>query len=161
MEWGPRALGNRSLLADPRREDIREVINAKVKLREPFRPFAPSVLQEHAAEYFDCTTPSPFMLFTVPVLASAKGLLPAVSHIDGTARVQTVDRESNPRYRALLEAFQRKTGVPILLNTSFNVNEPIVCTPQDAVQCFARTQVDWLVLGNLLVKRPAGVARDM
>jgi carbamoyltransferase len=160
MEWGPRALGNRSLLADPRREDIREVINAKVKLREPFRPFAPSVLQEYADQYFDCATPSPFMLFTVPVLGSAKGLLPGVTHLDGTARVQTVDRESNPRYRALLEAFHRRTGVPILLNTSFNVNEPIVCTPQDAVRCFVRTQVEWLVMGNLLVRKPTAAKRE-
>jgi carbamoyltransferase len=160
MEWGPRALGNRSLLADPRREDIREIINAKVKLREPFRPFAPSVLQEYADQYFDCPAPSPFMLFTVPVLDSAKGMLPAVTHVDGTARVHTVDRESNPRFRALLEAFHRRTGVPILLNTSFNVNEPIVCTPRDAVRCFVRTQVDWLVMGNLLARNPATVKRE-
>lgn len=154
MEWGPRALGNRSLLADPRREDMRGLINAKVKLREPFRPFAPSVLEERVAEYFDWPEPSPFMLFTVPVRASAKGVIPAVTHVDGTARVQTVDRESNLRFRKLLEAFERKTGVPVLLNTSFNVNEPIVCTPDDAIQCFLRTQVEWLVLGNLLVGRP-------
>lgn len=153
MEWGPRALGNRSLLADPRREDMRELINAKVKLREPFRPFAPSVLEERAEEYFDSSGPSPFMLFTLSVRATAKGVIPAVTHVDGTARVQTVDRESNPRFRKLLEAFERKTGVPVLLNTSFNVNEPIVCTPDDAIQCFLRTQVEWLVLGNLLVGR--------
>jgi carbamoyltransferase len=154
MEWGPRALGNRSLLADPRREDIRELINAKVKLREPFRPFAPSVLEERAAEYFDITSPSPFMLFTHSVLPSAKGLIPAVVHVDGTSRIQTVDQESNPRFRHLIQAFERKTGVPVLLNTSFNVQEPIVCTPDDAVTCFLRTKVDWLVLGNLLVGRP-------
>lgn len=153
MEWGPRALGNRSLLADPRREDMRELINSKVKLRQPFRPFAPSVLEEKAAEYFDLTEPSPFMLFTCPVRSSAKGVIPAVVHVDGTARVQTVDRDGNPRYRRLLEAFAGKTGVPVLLNTSFNVNEPIVRSPEEAVQCFLRTQVDWLVLGNLLVKR--------
>ncbi|MGQ0810861.1 MAG: carbamoyltransferase family protein [Nitrospiraceae bacterium] len=154
MEWGPRALGNRSLLADPRREDMRELINAKVKLREPFRPFAPSVLEERAADYFDLPFPSPFMLFTVPVRSSAKGVIPAVTHVDGTARVQTVSRDANPRFRKLLEAVERHTGVPILLNTSFNVNEPIVCTPDDAVRCFLRTEVDWLVLGNLLVGRP-------
>jgi carbamoyltransferase len=154
MEWGPRALGHRSLLADPRREDMRELINAKVKLREPFRPFAPAVLEERAADFFDWSIPSPFMLFTVPVLPQAKGLIPAVTHVDGTARIQTVDRESNPLFRKLLEAFDQETGVPILLNTSFNVNEPIVCTPEEAIRCFMRTEVDWLVLGNLLVRRP-------
>lgn len=153
MEWGPRALGNRSLLADPRREDMRELINAKVKLREPFRPFAPSVLEEQASEYFDLPSPSPFMLLTVPVRPSAKGLIPAVVHVDGSARVQTVDASSNPRYRLLLEAFGRQTGVPVLLNTSFNVNEPIVCTPDEAINCFLRTEVEWLVLGNLLIGR--------
>jgi carbamoyltransferase len=154
MEWGPRALGNRSLLADPRREDMRELINAKVKLREPFRPFAPAVLEERAKEFFQIDGPSPFMQFTVPVLPSAKGLIPAVVHVDGTARVQTVDQNSNPRFRGLLQAFDRETGVPVLLNTSFNVHEPIVCSPQDAVMCFQRTAVDWLVLGRLLARRP-------
>jgi carbamoyltransferase len=154
MEWGPRALGNRSLLADPRREDMRELINAKVKLREPFRPFAPSVLEERAGDYFEEAGPSPFMLFTCPVRPSAKGVIPAVMHVDGTSRVQTVDRDSNPAFRKLLEAFERKTGVPVLLNTSFNVNEPIVCNPDEAIRCFLQTEVDWLVLGNLLVGRP-------
>jgi len=154
MEWGPRALGNRSLLADPRREDMRELINAKVKFREPFRPFAPSVLEERAAEYFEPSDPSPFMQFTYRVRPAAKGVLPAVTHVDGTARIQTVDRQSNRKFRMLLEAFGRKTGVPVLLNTSFNVREPIVCTPEEAVRCFLRTQVEWLVLGNLLVHRP-------
>jgi len=153
MEWGPRALGNRSLLADPRREDMRELINSKVKCREAFRPFAPAVLAERARDFFDLSAPSPFMQFTVPVKASAKGLLPAVTHVDGTARVQTVTREANPRFYELLSAFGRLTGVPVLLNTSFNVQEPIVCSPDDAVRCFQRTQVEWLVLGNLLVKR--------
>ncbi|WP_447974049.1 carbamoyltransferase family protein [Nitrospira sp. Kam-Ns4a] len=156
MEWGPRALGNRSLLADPRREDMRELINAKVKRREHFRPFAPAVLEERAAEYFDLWGPSPYMLFTVPVRPEAKGIIPAVVHVDGTARIQTVDRASNPRFRRLLEAFARRTGVPVLLNTSFNVNEPIVCTPEEAVGCFQRTEVEWLVLENLLVRRPGG-----
>jgi carbamoyltransferase len=153
MEWGPRALGNRSLLADPRREDIRALINMKVKLREPFRPFAPSVLEERAGEYFELSDPSPFMLRTVSVRSSMKGVIPAVVHVDGTARVQTVARESNPRYHRLLEAFARRTGVPVLLNTSFNVNEPIVCTPQEAVACFLRTEVEWLVMGNLMARR--------
>ncbi len=153
MEWGPRALGNRSLLADPRREDMRELINSKVKCREAFRPFAPSVIEERARDYFDLPAPSPFMQFTVPVKASAKGVIPAVTHVDGTARVQTVTREANPRFYELLTAFGRLTGVPVLLNTSFNVQEPIVCTPDEAVQCFLRTRVEWLVLGNLLVKQ--------
>jgi len=153
MEWGPRALGNRSLLADPRREDIRALINMKVKLREPFRPFAPSVLEERASEYFALSGSSPFMVRTAAVQSSMKGVIPAVVHVDGTARVQTVDAESNPRYRRLLESFARRTGVPVLLNTSFNVNEPIVCTPREAVACFLRTEVEWLVMETLLVRR--------
>ena len=155
MEWGPRALGNRSLLADPRREDMRELINSKVKCREAFRPFAPSVLAERAEEFFHVPASSPFMQFTVRVKASAKGILPAVTHVDGTARVQTVTREANSRFYDLLTTFGRLTGVPVLLNTSFNVQEPIVCSPDEAVRCFLRTQVDWLVLGNLLVGRPS------
>ena len=153
MEWGPRALGNRSLLADPRREDMRALINLKVKHRQPFRPFAPSVLDERATEYFDLSGSSPFMLRTARVQSSMKGVIPAVVHVDGTARVQTVDRDSNPRYRRLLEAFSRRTGVPVLLNTSFNVNEPIVCTPREAVACFLRTDVEWLAMENLLARR--------
>jgi carbamoyltransferase len=153
MEWGPRALGNRSLLADPRREDMRALINLKVKLREPFRPFAPSVLEERASEYFEISGSSPFMLRTARVQPSMKRVIPAVVHVDGTARVQTVDVDSNPRYRRLLESFARRTGVPVLLNTSFNINEPIVCTPQDAVSCFLRTEVEWLVMENLLARR--------
>ena len=155
MEWGPRALGNRSLLADPRREDMRELINSKVKCREAFRPFAPSVPLDRAEEFFHVPAPSAFMQFTVRVKASAKGLLPAVTHVDGTARVQTVTREANPRFYDLLTTFGGLTGVPVLLNTSFNVQEPIVCSPDEAVRCFLRTQVDWLVLGNLLVGRPS------
>ncbi|MBP8117685.1 MAG: hypothetical protein KAY09_08100 [Nitrospira sp.] len=153
MEWGPRALGNRSLLADPRREDMRELINSKVKCREAFRPFAPSVLADRAHDFFELPAPSPYMQFTVRVKAAAKGILPAVTHVDGTARVQTVTREANQRFYDLLTAFGQLTGVPVLLNTSFNVQEPIVCTPEDAVRCFQRTQVEWLVLGNLLVGR--------
>jgi carbamoyltransferase len=162
MEWGPRALGNRSLLADPRREDIRALINMKVKLREPFRPFAPSVLEERASEFFELSGSSPFMVRTATVQSSMKGVIPAVVHVDGTARVQTVDAESNPRYRRLLDSFARRTGVPVLLNTSFNVNEPIVCTPQQAVECFLRTEVEWLVMENLLARRrstPTGPER--
>jgi carbamoyltransferase len=130
---------------------MRALINMKVKLREPFRPFAPSVLEERASEYFELVGPSPFMLRTVGVQSSMKGVIPAVVHVDGTARVQTVDSDSNPRYRRLLESFARRTGVPVLLNTSFNVNEPIVCTPQEGA-CF-RTDVEWLVMENLLARR--------
>jgi len=156
MEWGPRALGNRSLLADPRREDIRALINAKVKQRELFRPFAPSVSVEDAGVYFDMPASSPFMTVTVPVKPRAKGIIPAVVHVDGSARVQTVDRQANPLFHQLLQAFARRTGVPVLLNTSFNVQEPIVCSPEEAIRCFQRTEVDWLVLGNLLVANPSG-----
>jgi carbamoyltransferase len=125
----------------------------KVKLREPFRPFAPSVLEERASKYFELSGSSPFMLRTARVQPSMKGVIPAVVHVDGTARVQTVDVDSNPRYRRLLESFARRTGVPVLLNTSFNINEPIVCTPQDAVSCFLRTEVEWVVMENLLARR--------
>lgn len=156
MEWGPRALGNRSLLADPRREDMRELINSKVKHRQAFRPFAPAVLEERASEYFELPGPSPFMQFTAPIRPSAKGVIPAVTHVDGTARVQTVDRASNPRFRRLLEAFEQVTTVPVLLNTSFNVGEPIVCSPEDAIRCFLRTKVEWLAIENFLVRQPGG-----
>jgi carbamoyltransferase len=132
---------------------MRAMINLKVKLREPFRPFAPSVLEEHAGEYFEMSALSPFMLQTARVRPSMKGVIPAVVHVDGTARVQTVDSQSNPRYRRLLESFARRTGVPILLNTSFNVNEPIVCTPREAVACFLRTGVEWLVMENLMARQ--------
>lgn len=153
MEWGPRALGNRSLLADPRREDVRELINARVKHRELFRPFAPSVLEERSAEFFGNTQPSPFMLFTFNVNPAVRDKIPAVTHTDGTARIQTVSRAANPRYWRLIDSFAQLTGVPVLLNTSFNVNEPIVRTPDDAINCFLRTEVDYLVLGNLVVPR--------
>ena len=153
MEWGPRALGNRSLLADPRREDIRELIDTKVKRGSPF-----DLLLLRSSKTVPVTTStneaSPFMVFTVRVRHAAKGIIPAVTHVDGTARVQTVTRESNPKFHRLLEAFGRKTGVPVLLNTSFNVQEPIVCSPTEAVDCFLRTQVDWLILGNFMVGRP-------
>src|ERR1700731_3578528 len=149
MEWGPRALGNRSILADPRREDMKNIVNNAVKLREGFRPFAPACLAERAREWFDLTglSDSPYMLFVVPVWEEKQRLIPAVTHIDGTARVQTVSMGDNPRFHSLISAFERKTGVPVLLNTSFNVNgEPIVSTPADAIRCFLGTQIDLLVL---------------
>ncbi len=156
MEFGPRALGNRSILADPRNAAMKERINATVKRREAFRPFAPAVTEEDAPEYFDMTglPSSPFMLFTVPVHDEKRGVIPAVTHVDGTARVQTVSRNTNPRFAALLEAFRKLTGVPVLLNTSFNVkNEPIVCTPKDALLCFLSTDMDCVALGDFLVRK--------
>jgi len=148
MEFGPRALGNRSIFADPRRPDMKDLINSKVKFRESFRPFAPAVKAEKAGHYFQTDRPSPFMLFTVPVLNDA---IPAVTHVDGSARVQTVDSGQNPDLYALLTAFERITGVPVLLNTSLNVRgEPIALTPADAVGCLAGSGMDVLVLGNYL-----------
>jgi carbamoyltransferase len=154
MEWGPRALGHRSFIADPRRADMKELINRKIKLREPFRPFAPSMLAEASERYFGQKHEAPFMITVFPVLEAKKAEIPAVVHVDGTARPQLVERAVNPRYHALISAFEAKTGVPVLLNTSFNVQEPIVCTPEDAVRTFLATDVDYLVMENLLVPRP-------
>lgn len=154
MEWGPRALGSRSLLTDPRRAEMKDVINEKVKQREPFRPFAPSVLAERASQYFEHYHTSPFMLLTFPVKRSMADSIPAVVHVDGTARPQAVQREANPRYHKLINEFFKITGVPMVLNTSFNVQEPIVCSPQDAVKTFLGTKVDFLVMENLLARLP-------
>jgi carbamoyltransferase len=153
MEWGPRALGARSLLADPRRAEIKETINRIIKKREPFRPFAPSVLEEHASEFFDGYRTSPFMLFTFPVKAEKREVIPAVTHTDGTARPQGVTLEANPRYYRLIRKFGELTGVPVLLNTSFNVNEPIVCSPEDAIRTFLGCEMDSLVLEDFLVSK--------
>jgi carbamoyltransferase len=154
MELGPRALGNRSILADPRRPEMREILNEKVKQREWFRPFAPTVLQEACGEFFEFDYPSPFMLLVYRVRPEKRHLIPAVTHVDGTARVQTVGQEDNPRYYALIAEFKRLTGIPIVLNTSFNgKGEPIVCTPQDAIECYLRTGLDCLVLGEYLVEK--------
>ena len=154
MEWGPRALGNRSILADPRRAEMKDVINSKVKFREPYRPFAPSVLEEDVERLFHFTGPSPYMTFICRVREEQKGTIPAVTHIDGTARIQTVSRRHNLRYWTLIDEFKALTGVPVLLNTSFNVRgQPIVCTPDDAVRCFLQTEVDYLVLGDLICSR--------
>lgn len=151
-EFGPRALGNRSILADPRRPDMKDRINARVKFREAFRPFAPSVILEKMPDYFDLDRPSPFMLFVAPVKQPDK--IPAVTHIDGTARVQTVTKETNPRFYRLLEAFEEKTGIPALLNTSLNVRgEPIVDTPKEAFTCFMRTGMDALSMGDYLLDK--------
>ncbi len=157
MEYGPRALGNRSILADPRRKDMKDILNHRVKNREHFRPFAPSVLEEKAHEYFemDCAA-SPFMLKVFPVREEKRGLIPAITHRDGTARVQTVSKRSNPRYWAVIDEFGRQTGIPVVLNTSFNENEPIVCSPEEAVNCYRKTKIDILVLGGyFLQKEPA------
>jgi carbamoyltransferase len=150
MEFGPRALGARSILADPRRPEVRDRVNRLIKKREDFRPFAPSVLLEHAAAHFALGHPSPFMLETCPVRSAID--LPGITHVDGSARPQTVDRRHLPRYAALLDAFHRRSGCPILLNTSFNVDgEPIVCTPEDALRSMAAARLDALVLGDYLV----------
>jgi len=153
MEWGPRALGNRTILADPRRADMKDVLNARIKHREPFRPFAPSILQEAVGEYFDQTYPDPFMIKTYTIHESQRARIPAVTHVDGTGRLQTVDQGANCLYWQLIREFGEQTGVPIVLNTSFNENEPIVCRPGEAIDCFLRTKMDALVLGNYLVRK--------
>ena len=154
-EFGPRALGNRSFLADPRRSDMRDLLNEKVKLREWFRPLAPSMLEEASAEVFRFPHDDPFMITVVTVAADQAARVPAVVHVDGSARPQTVSRETNPRYWELIRAFQRLTGVPMLLNTSFNVQEPIVCTPADAIATFGKASFDAMVLeDHLVLRRP-------
>jgi carbamoyltransferase len=145
---GPRALGNRSILADPRRPEMRDVLNAKVKKRESFRPFAPAVLVERAAEFFEIDQPDPFMTLAPRMRPDKRDHIPAAVHVDGTGRIQTVERSANPRYYGLIEAFGRLTGVPVLLNTSFNRAEPIVASPAEAIACYLRTGMDVLVLGD-------------
>lgn len=158
-EWGPRALGNRSILANPTMATMKDIINKKIKRRESFRPFAPSVLKEKVAIYFEQIIESPFMMHVVKIRPEWRGRVPAVTHVDGTGRLQTVDRENNPLYYSLIEAFCRKTGVGMVLNTSFNENEPIVDTPEQALDCFQRTDMDALCLGHyVLVKPGAGGA---
>ena len=152
-EFGPRALGNRSILMDPRRSDAKEILNIKIKRRENFRPFAPSILAEHVADYFDLVDAVPFMEKVFPIRKDMQKLIPAVTHVDGTGRLQTVTKADNPRYHGLIEAFYEKTNVPILVNTSFNENEPIVNSPEHALDCYLRTQMDMLVLENVLVCR--------
>jgi carbamoyltransferase len=152
-EWGPRALGNRSILADPRRGDMKDTLNARIKHREKFRPFAPSILLEETGKYFDQEYPDPFMIKVYNILPEKHAEIPAVTHIDGTGRLQTVEREATPLYWQVISAFHKETGVPIVLNTSFNENEPIVCTPEEAVECFLRTKMDALVMGDFLVKK--------
>ncbi len=153
-EWGPRALGNRSILADPRRAEMKETLNRRIKHREIFRPFAPSVLEEATGEFFERTHPSPFMTLAYAVRPEKRGAIPAPTHVDGTGRLQTVSRVTNPRYWRLIREFGNLTGVPVVLNTSFNDNEPIVCRPEEAMDCFLRTKMDVLVLGDMLITKP-------
>lgn len=174
MEYGPRALGNRSILGDPRSPKMQSTINLKIKYRESFRPFAPAILKERASDYFEIDQPSPYMLLVAPLqherriassleqsklfgiekLSAPRSTLPAITHVDYSARIQTVDGDTNPRFHKLLSSFEAKTGCPVLVNTSFNVRgEPVVCTPEDAYQCFMRTEMDYLVLGNYLLAK--------
>ncbi|MDP4130490.1 MAG: carbamoyltransferase C-terminal domain-containing protein [Bacteroidota bacterium] len=152
-EFGPRALGGRSILADPTRADAKEILNTKVKRRESFRPFAPSILKEYVQDYFEVNDEVPFMEKVFPIRKEKQHLIPAVTHVDGTGRLQTVDRQFSPRYYALIEAFSRRSGIPILLNTSFNENEPIVNSPANALDCFLRTDMDLLALENYIIYR--------
>jgi carbamoyltransferase len=152
-EFGPRALGARSIIADPRNEKAKELLNAKIKRRESFRPFAPSILEDYVKDYFTKDEPVPFMEKVFPIKPEKHSEIPAVTHVDGTGRLQTVNKKITPRYYNLIDAFRQKTGVPILLNTSFNENEPIVNTPEEALNCFLRTQMDMLVLENCVIDR--------
>jgi carbamoyltransferase len=153
MEWGPRALGNRSILCDPRRADMKAILNEKIKRRESFRPFAPSVLEEEVANWFEEVDKVPFMMQVFQIRSERRIQIPSVTHVDGSGRLQTVSALTNPKYHSLIKAFERLTGVPMVLNTSFNENEPVVCSPSEALECFIRTAMDSLVLGNWLIER--------
>jgi carbamoyltransferase len=163
MEYGPRALGNRSILADPRHADMREILNHKVKHREYFRPFAPSVLHEEAANWFRIGKEAPaadFMLIAYPAREEVAASIPAVIHADGTCRVQTVKQEANPRFHRVISEFNKLTGIPVVLNTSFNDQEPIICTPADAIGTFLKTEIDYLAIGSFLVRKETGRGRN-
>ena len=153
MEWGPRALGNRSILGDPRRSDMKDILNLKIKRRESFRPFAPSILREHVSEWFENDDEVPFMMKVYQIKKNKRAEIPAVTHIDGSGRLQTVYKETNEKYHDLINEFYKLTNIPILLNTSFNENEPIVSKPEEALDCFLRTKMDTLVMGNYIIKR--------
>jgi len=153
MEFGPRALGNRSIVVDPRRAEMKDILNERIKKREPFRPFAPSILVEHVGAYFEQTHPAPTMLMVYQIKPERRPEIPAVTHVDGSGRLQTVSRDVNKRFYQLIEEFYKLTGVPVVLNTSFNENEPIVCTPRDAIDCFLKTRMDVLYIGNYAVRR--------
>jgi carbamoyltransferase len=161
MEWGPRALGNRSILCDPRRADMKALLNAKIKRRESFRPFAPSVLEEAVADWFEEDDAVPFMMQVFQIREEKRKLIPAVTHIDGSGRLQTVSRPANPRYHLLIDSFRKLTDIPLILNTSFNENEPVVCTPKEALDCFLRTKMDVIVLGNIFISRVIGACATM
>ena len=153
MEFGPQALGNRSILADARNPENKDKVNLKIKFRESFRPFAPTVLQDKCSEYFELNCPSPYMLLVAQVKED-KRIIPSVTHVDGSARIQTVSRRENELFYDLIKEFENQTGCPVIINTSFNVRgEPIVCTPQDAFLCFMRTNMDYLVMGNFLIEK--------
>ena len=154
MEFGPRALGNRSIVADPRRADMKDILNKRIKHRETYRPFAPSVLEEKASQIFERGEPSPFMMLVYKVREAERARIPAVTHVDDTGRLQTVSAAANPRYHALISEFERQTGVPLMLNTSFNEHEPIVATPGEALACYLKTRMDVLALGNWVLTRP-------
>lgn len=153
MEWGPRALGNRSIVCDPRRGDMKAVLNAKIKRRESFRPFAPSVLSEHVSDWFEEDDEVPFMMQVFQIKEDKRRLIPAVTHMDGSGRLQTVKSDANPLYHQLIDSFRELTGIPMVLNTSFNENEPVVCQPEEALNCFLRTNMDVLVLGSNIISR--------
>lgn len=153
MEWGPRALGNRSILGDPRRADMKEILNLKIKKRESFRPFAPSILRSEVSQWFETDVDVPFMLQVLQIKLEKRKEIPAVTHVNGSGRLQTVEESQNPRYYRLIQSFKEITQVPILLNTSFNENEPVVCSPEQALNCFLRTNMDVLVLGNYFICR--------
>jgi len=153
LEWGPRALGNRSILGDPRRANMKDILNEKIKRRESFRPFAPSILREEVIAWFEEEADVPFMMQVFQVRQEKRGIIPATTHADGSGRLQTVHRDTNPLYHQLISAFKELTGVPIVLNTSFNENEPVVCHPREALECFLRTKMDVLVLGSWMVRR--------
>ncbi|HEX7832346.1 MAG TPA: carbamoyltransferase C-terminal domain-containing protein, partial [Thermoanaerobaculia bacterium] len=153
MEWGPRALGNRSIVCDPRRADMKDILNHKIKRRESFRPFAPSVIREAVGEWFETDYDVPFMLQVYQIREEKRPQVPAVTHVNGSGRLQSVTESQNARYYHLIEAFRDITGVPMVLNTSFNENEPVVNTPAEALDCFLRTKMDLLVMGDLMVQR--------
>ncbi|MDR4485387.1 MAG: carbamoyltransferase C-terminal domain-containing protein [Nitrospirales bacterium] len=156
MEWGPRALGNRSILGDPRRKDMKDILNLKIKRRESFRPFAPSILREAVLEWFEEENDVPFMMQVFQIREEKRAIIPAVTHVDGSGRLQTVYQDTNPLYYLLITTFADLTGIPIVLNTSFNENEPVVCRPEEALDCFLRTKMDVLVLGNWFIARSVG-----
>src|SRR5262249_18282511 len=156
MEWGPRALGNRSIICDPRRADVKAIVNAKMKRRGYVRPFATSVLEEAVTDWFEEDDDVPFMMQVFQIREDKRRLIPAVTHVDGSGRLQTVYQRTNPRYHRLIESYRDLTGIPMVLNTSFNENEPVVCEPKEALDCFLRTRMDVLIMGETILFRHRG-----